>query len=287
MERDQALDALLALATETRLDAFRAIAEAGSQGLASRKLAGRLRTVRRTVAEQVGELVETGLVFESREGGDTRYVAEPHMLRALFAYLGGQAPGVGPDGEDEDRRPSARPFDKILAAGRRFNVLFLCTHNSARSIMAEAILNHDHGARFQAFSAGSAPSGEISADALALLERLGYPTEGLRSKSWDEFAAPSAPEMDFVFTVCDGAAAETCPVFPGTPMQAHWGVPDPRAVTGDPTRRRLAHLDAFRMLERRIGVFASLPFAALEQTALKRSLERIGADDAGALAGPE
>ena len=140
-----------------------------------------------------------------------------------------------------------------------FNVLFLCTGNSARSILAEAILNKVGAGKFHAFSAGSRPKGKVHPEALRLLESLHYDTRGLRSKAWTEFAAPGAPVLDFVFTVCDNAAGEACPVWPGQPMTAHWGIPDPAAVTGSPAEIALAFKDAYRMLERRIAVFAALP----------------------------
>ncbi|MGX1309539.1 arsenate reductase [Amorphus suaedae] len=160
------------------------------------------------------------------------------------------------------------------------NVLFLCTGNSARSILAESILNRDGASRFRAYSAGSQPKGAVHPYALELLERLNFPTEGLRSKSWSEFAEPGAPAMDFVFTVCDQAAAESCPVWPGQPMTAHWGIPDPAAAEGTEAERRLAFADAFRMLNARISLFLALPMASLDQLSLQRQLDRIGKADA-------
>jgi len=159
---------------------------------------------------------------------------------------------------------------------RVFNVLFLCTGNSARSIMAEAILNRAGQGRFQAFSAGSQPRGDVHPYALHLLEKLHYDVSGLRSKSWHEFAAPGAPKLDFVFTVCDHAAAETCPVWPGQPMIAHWGIPDPAAATGNEAEIRFAFADALRMLTNRINIFISLPFRSLDQLALQKQLDAIG-----------
>lgn len=157
-----------------------------------------------------------------------------------------------------------------------FNVLFLCTGNSARSIMAEAILNQIGKGRFTAFSAGSHPTGRPRPEALKEIEAAGMETAGLRSKSWDEFAAPGAPKLDFVFTVCDNAAQEQCPYWPGQPMTAHWGVADPAAVKGSPEEIARAFRDAFVVLERRIGLFLSLPLATLEEMAIKRELDRIG-----------
>ena len=157
-----------------------------------------------------------------------------------------------------------------------YNVLFLCTGNSARSIMAEAILNQRGKGRFTAYSAGSHPSGQPRPEALRQIESAGMPTTGLRSKSWDEFAAPGAPKMDFVFTVCDNAPNEQCPYWPGRPMTAHWGIPDPAAVKGTPEEITRAFRDAFVVLDRRIGLFLSLPLSTLDQLAIKREVENIG-----------
>jgi arsenate reductase len=162
------------------------------------------------------------------------------------------------------------------AGGKIFNVLFLCTGNSARSILAECILNRLGTGRFKAFSAGSHPTGRVNPHAIALLKRLNYPTDGLRSKSWDEFAAHGAPALDFVFTVCDNAAGEVCPVWPGQPMTAHWGIPDPAAATGTDAEIAAAFADAYRMLERRIGVFTSLPLTSLDRLTLQQRLDAIG-----------
>jgi len=164
----------------------------------------------------------------------------------------------------------------MTAASAPLNVLFLCTHNSARSIIAEAVLNRlGHGA-FRAFSAGSSPSGRVHPYALDLLRQLDYPTDAMRSKSWEEFSGPDAPKMDFVFTVCDNAANETCPVWPGQPMSAHWGLPDPSAAEGNESERRLAFADTHRMLNQRISVFTSLPLSALSKQSLQRRLDDIG-----------
>jgi protein-tyrosine-phosphatase len=159
---------------------------------------------------------------------------------------------------------------------RPFNVLFLCTGNSARSIMAEAILNKAGAGKFVAFSAGSQPKGQVHPEAMALLQSLGFDTARLRSKSWNEFATPGAPALDFVFTVCDNAAGEACPFWPGQPMTAHWGIPDPAAAEGSPAEIALAFKDAFRMLSQRIGVFAALPIHSLDRLSLQARLKEIG-----------
>ena len=157
-----------------------------------------------------------------------------------------------------------------------FNVLFLCTGNSARSIMAEAILNAKRNPAFTAYSAGSHPSGTVRPEALRQLETAHISTTGLRSKAWDEFSLPGSPKLDFVFTVCDNAGKEVCPVWPGQPVTAHWGVPDPAAVQGTPEEVKRAFRDAFFILERRIGLFLCLPLASLDLLALKKEVDEIG-----------
>src|SRR5579859_6309830 len=158
---------------------------------------------------------------------------------------------------------------------KRYNVLFLCTGNSARSIMAEAILRHKGSANFAAYSAGSHPAGKVRPEALRQIESARLPADGLRSKSWEEFSRPDAPQLDFVFTVCDNAAHEVCPVWPGQPVTAHWGVPDPAATHGSRTEIERAFREAFFLLDRRISLFLALPFKALDSLALKKELDRI------------
>jgi protein-tyrosine-phosphatase len=159
---------------------------------------------------------------------------------------------------------------------RIYNVLFLCTHNSARSVIAECVLNRLGKGRFMGFSAGSAPRGSIHPYALDLLRQQNYDVDALRSKSWDEFAQPGAPSLDFVFTVCDQAASEVCPIWPGQPMTAHWGIPDPSAAEGTEAERRYAFADTNRMLYQRISIFVSLPIASLDKLALQKRLDEIG-----------
>ena len=161
-------------------------------------------------------------------------------------------------------------------ADRPYNVLFLCTGNSARSIIAEAILNKSGAGNFRAYSAGSQPKGQVNPNAIRLLQSLGYDISGYRSKSWDEFAKAGEPKFDFVFTVCDNAAAESCPVWPGQPMTAHWGIPDPAEAKGTPAEIALAFKDAYRLLNQRIGIFTSLPLRSLDRLSLHRKLRDIG-----------
>ena len=166
-----------------------------------------------------------------------------------------------------------------MSSDRVYNVLFLCTGNSARSILGEAVLNHVGDGRFRGFSAGSTPKGEVNPVTLEVLEAAGIPTEGLRSKAWDEFATPDAPKMDFIFTVCDNAAGESCPVWPGQPMTAHWGIEDPAAADGPDFRRRAAFEDALRFMRNRVGAFVNLPLASIDRLALQSKLRGIGAQD--------
>jgi arsenate reductase (thioredoxin) len=174
------------------------------------------------------------------------------------------------------RRRALLQLTETTMSERAFNILFLCTCNSARSILAEAILGRLGAGKFRAFSAGSQPKGAVNPRTLALLASLGYDTADLRSKSWSEFARPGAPALDFVFTVCDNAAGETCPVWPGQPMTAHWGVPDPAEATGSEAEVALAFKDAYRMLHQRIAVFTALPIRSLGALSLQQRLKEIG-----------
>jgi arsenate reductase len=165
---------------------------------------------------------------------------------------------------------------KRTVAHQPFNVLFLCTGNSARSIMAEAILNKLGAGKFHAYSAGSQPRRQVHPETIRLLQGLGYDISSFRSKSWNEFAKPGAPSLDFAFTVCDNAAGETCPVWPGQPMTAHWGIPDPAEAKGNPAEIALAFKNAYRMLYQRIGIFTALPVRSLDSLTLQRKLDEIG-----------
>ena len=161
---------------------------------------------------------------------------------------------------------------------KTYNVLFLCTGNSARSIIAECVLNKLGRGRFRAFSAGSFPKGEVHPYAVELLRRQAFDTDALRSKSWNEFAAPGAPQLDFVFTVCDNARGEVCPIWPGQPMTAHWGMPDPAAAEGNEAERRLAFAETLRMLNNRVGAFVNLPLKSLDKLSLQKQIDEIGRD---------
>ena len=170
----------------------------------------------------------------------------------------------------------------IIMTDRIYNVLFLCTGNSARSILAEAILNREGKGHFRAYSAGSQPKGEVHPRSLDVLGKLGHDVSGFRSKNWDEFAAPGAPPLDFIFTVCDNAAGEVCPIWPGQPMTAHWGIPDPAAVEGSEAEQYAAFFDAYRMLFNRIALFTSLPLESIDRMSLQTKLADIGRETADA-----
>lgn len=174
-----------------------------------------------------------------------------------------------------------------MPADRVYNVLFLCTGNSARSILGEALLNHLGDGRFRGFSAGSQPKGEVNPMTLQVLAEAGISTDGLRSKSWDEFAVPAAPPLDFVFTVCDNAAGEACPVWPGQPMTAHWGIEDPAAANGPEFRRKAAFEDALRFMRNRVGTFVSLPLGTIDRLSLQTRLHGIGRMDGSTIRGPQ
>lgn len=177
-----------------------------------------------------------------------------------------------------DQSPNKTP-DKLQ---EHYNVLFLCTGNSARSVIGEAIMNRLGSPRFTAFSAGSQPKGSVHPYTLELLKGRNHPVEGLRSKSWEEFEGPDAPKLDFVFTVCDSAARESCPIWPGQPMSAHWGLPDPAAVEGAKAVKRAAFTETYRMLHQRISIFVNLPIASLDKLTLKKHLDNIGKSSAAA-----
>ena len=276
MEKSAVLDALAGLAQETRLDIYRLLVPAGAAGLAAGRIAQALGLPAATLSFHLAHLRQAGLVGLRREGRSLIYAADYAAMNGLIAFLAENCCG----------RPACVPAcDPLPASESRmrtpYNVLFLCTGNSARSILAESLLNHLGGGRFRAFSAGSFPSGAVRPEALALLREQGLPTEGLRSKSWNEFAAPGAPEMDFVFTVCDQAAGETCPLWPGHPVTAHWGIPDPAGATGSQAVVMLGFRAAARALETRIRLFLALPVETLDPLALHRETARIGQSRVG------
>lgn len=264
-----------------RLSVFRLLIHAGQSGMAAGEIAGALEVRENTLSANLALLAGAGLVQRRREGRSIRYFADLTTMRHLLDYLlsdccGGNPAICRPVINSQIFLPDTAPCPEVKMPDAAFNVLFLCTANSARSLIAEAILNNDPSGRFRAFSAGSQPSGQPDPRTLQLLERLDYDLGDIRSKSWDEFAGPDAPRMDFVFTVCDNAAGEVCPVWPGQPVTAHWGVPDPAAVEGNDAQKAAAFNRTHQMLAARLSAFASLPLDTLERGSLQARLDRIG-----------
>lgn len=273
MDKKLAIQALAALAQDTRLDIFRHLAQTGPQPAG--QIGERFGLAWATLSFHLNTLKRTGLLHCRREGRQLVYQADCGAVASLMAYLTEHCCML-PGGVCATPSLPTCEETTVMNQAASYNVLFLCTGNSARSILAETLLNHLGQGRFRAYSAGSHPAGRVNPYALKLLNNHGLPTEGLRSKSWDEFAQPGAPRLDFVFTVCASAAGEVCPVWPGQPMTAHWGVDDPTAATGDDAQKMLAFRKAFRELENRIKIFVSLPIQALDKIKLKVKLDEIG-----------
>lgn len=269
MHKKSALGALAALAHEDRLDMFRLLLDTGPGGSSARRIGERLGLTPAGVSAHLSELVHACLVLPRQAGPTILYTVNTELTTRLLAFLGGEAIPrsatalASLSGDNMD--------DKV------YNVLFLCTGNSARSIMAEAVLNTLGRGRFRAWSAGSQPAGAVHPLALEELAGTAYPLGRLRSKSWEEFSQPGAPHMDFIVTVCDKAAGETCPLWPGHPISAHWSFEDPAAVAGTEDERRAAFHRVYRQILTRMNLFASLPLHMLEKNAIKAELDGIGA----------
>lgn len=273
MELDGITARFAALAHPTRVALIRLLVGAGPDGLPAGEIATALGVAPSSLSFHLREMEAAGLLRATRAGRVIRYAAELDAVRGLAAFLTETCCDGRPDLCGEGFAASPGPS---AMATRLYTVLFLCTGNSHRSIMAEAILNREGAGRFRAFSAGSHPEGAVAPETLDLLRRLNHPVEGLRSKSWDEFTRPGAPELDFVFTVCDAAAGEICPAWPGQPMTAHWGVPDPARAAGRAAERGVALSDTYRMLANRIGIFVNLPIRSLDRLSLRNRLDEIG-----------
>ena len=277
METTDASAAFASLGSPVRLSLYRHLMVCGPDGDNAGNLAKQLGLVPSTLSFHLKEMEEADLVISWRVGRSIRYAANMLTMRQLIGFLvedccqGSSHLCVDLWPFIADQGGELKVSDEKI-----FNVLFLCTGNSARSIMAECILNREGQGRFRAYSAGSDPKGEVHPYALDILRNQNYATAGLRSKSWDEFAVPDAPEMDFVFTVCDRAAEEICPVWPGQPMTAHWGVPDPAAVEGKEAEKRAAFAETMRFLNNRISIFVNLPMRSLDRLALQKRLDDIG-----------
>lgn len=286
MEKKSALTALAALAQESRLDVFRLLVQAGPEGLAARKIADNLGITPPALSFHLKELTHACLVNPRQAGRSIIYSANLDTMGGLVQYLGEDCcNGIpcGPVGTlwsnhaaqagallPVSGSPAERAADKV------YNVLFLCTGNSSRSIMAEALLNTMGKGRFHGYSAGSFPTGAVNPFAIEQIQKTGYPVARLRSKSWDEFSLPDAPHMDFIFTVCDNAAGETCPVWPGHPVSAHWGFEDPAAAAGTDEQKRAVFNKVYRQILTRMNLFTSLPLHMLDKNAIQAQLDGIG-----------
>jgi protein-tyrosine-phosphatase/DNA-binding transcriptional ArsR family regulator len=288
MKTHDAIAAFAALAQESRLDVFRLLLRQAPYGLPAGQIADCLGVPASTLSSHLAQLERAGLLRSWREQRRIFYAADTEGFRTLLVFLTEECCSGHPEfcgylGSLDPLRPETALTDGILATREVsmteesvFNVLFLCTGNSARSIMAESIMNRLGEGKFQAYSAGSQPKGTVHPYALELLRNYHYPTEHLRSKSWDEFSGPEAPPLDFVFTLCDAAAQETCLVWPGQPITAHWGLPDPAAADGTEAEKQLAFVDTLRMLNNRISIFINLPVVTLNRQSLQQRLDAIG-----------
>jgi arsenate reductase len=290
MEKVAIVAALAALAQEARLDIFRFLVQTGPSGVCAGTIGERLALPPATLSFHLKVLQYARLAERRRQGRSLIYTANFDTMNTLMAYLtenccaGAAAacalPQYQTNGADKDATTTTSTTRKRhpmnTATDKTYNVLFLCTGNSARSVMAECALTRWGGRKFRAFSAGSYPKGEVHPVALRLLEQLNYSTAGLRSKSWDEFAQPDSPPLDFVFTVCDNAAGEACPAWPGQPMTAHWGVEDPAAFVGEDDKTLAFFNKIYLELESRIKIFSSLPLGALDNIKLQKRLDEIG-----------
>jgi protein-tyrosine-phosphatase/DNA-binding transcriptional ArsR family regulator len=283
LEAKDAVEMFAALSQSSRLELVRLLVRYLPYGLAAGDIARLLAIPQNTLSNHLSILQHAGLVHSRREGRSIIYAANKDLPTRLAAFLlddcsdiaaktcNPVAPGYG-----------VKPFPakrEAYMSNKTYNVLVICTGNSARSIMTEAILNREGAARIKAYSAGSHPKGEPHPTAIALLKELGYDTIGLRSKSWETFAAADAPSMDFIVTVCDSAAGEACPYWPGHPLVAHWGVPDPAAVDGTDAEKRAAFMEAYRRLVARVTAFINLDIERLDLASLKDRLAAIGKMD--------
>jgi arsenate reductase len=270
MTKATIIAALAALAQETRLDILRILVERGPKGMPAGQIGDRLRLPSPTLAFHLNQLRQATLVTSRRESRFIIYTAKFRTMNSLIEYLSEHCSG------DQSGHTGQHPPVTAPEQGRLLNVLFLCTHNSARSIMAECAMNRWGAGRFRAFSAGSKPRGAVHPITLEVLKELKYEMEGLRSKDWNELARPDGLPLDFVFTLCDRAAAEVCPTWPGQPITAHWGVSDPVSVKGTGPAKRQAFVKAYTNIEQRIRIFAALPIEAMQRFALENWVAEIG-----------
>lgn len=272
----QAAAVFAALSQETRLEAYRLLVRYHPFGLAAGDISRLMAVPHNTLSTHLAILQKAGLVRSRRESRSIIFAAEPARFAATQAFLTQGLKGTGP-GRARLEYPVKRPTD--VMSDKAYNVLVLCTGNSARSILAEAILNREGRGRFKAYSAGSRPKGRPHAVGIELLNSLGYDTADLRAKSWTEFAMADSPRMDFVITVCDAAAGEACPHWPGHPLVAHWGIADPAEVEGELAQKRAAFQETYRQLMSRITALVNMPIEKMGLSELKTQLAEIGTMD--------
>ena len=279
-----AIDALGALAQEHRLKTFRVLLQRGPSGVTAGEIAQRLGIAASALSFHLSHLERAGLLKSWRIKRNVYYAVDLDGARRLMTFLSADCCRTHPEICDGLIQFPSHPVSQEIRnmeameamEDKVYNILFLCTGNSARSIMAECILNRLGAGKFKGYSAGSLPKGRIHPFAIELLKNLNHSTDDLRSKSWDEFSTDDAPQVDFVFTLCDDAASEVCPVWPGQPMNAHWGLPDPAAVDGNDAEKHAAFADAYRMLNNRIDIFINLPMESLDRMTLQKRLDHIG-----------
>lgn len=283
LEAPEAIEILASLSQSSRLEVFRLLVRYLPYGLPAGDIARLLAVQHNTLSTHLASLEQAQLIVSRREGRSIIYAANRNRAHQLTSFLlanccnlSGEVCDVLATSDDELPFPAKR---EGYMSAMTYNVLVLCTGNSSRSILAEAILNREGAGRLHAYSAGSQPKDKPNPHALALLNELGYDTAEFRSKSWDEFAALDAPGMDFIITVCDSAAGESCPYWPGHPLAAHWGIPDPVAVEGTEAEKRAAFMEAYRRIAARITAFVNLDIEALDLATLKQKLAEIGAMD--------
>jgi protein-tyrosine-phosphatase/DNA-binding transcriptional ArsR family regulator len=278
LDSPDAVALLGALAQPTRLEIFRLLMRYRPHGLAAGDIGRLLAVAHNTLSTHLGVLEQVGLLASRREGRHIIFAAQAPRADALLGFLSEACCSERPPAcvAEVAPVPARREF---LASARPLRVLVICTGNSARSIMAEAVLNREGLGRIQAFSCGSRPREEPHPLAIGLLDELGYDTAGMRSKSWSEFLEPGAPDLDLVITVCDDAADDVCPTFPGVPMRVHWGLDDPAAVSGPQAARRAAFLQSYRDLTARVTAFVNLPLESMALSELEAELNAIGRMD--------
>jgi ArsR family transcriptional regulator, arsenate/arsenite/antimonite-responsive transcriptional repressor / arsenate reductase (thioredoxin) len=273
--KSNVITALAALAQETRLDIYRLLVERGPEGMPAGEIGDRLKLPSPTLSFHLNQLKHSGLVSSRRQSRLIIYAGKVRTMNSLLGYLTENCCVARKDDAIHRHAEDVRPAHQL-------NVLFLCTNNAARSVMAECAMNRLGAGRFHAVSAGSKPRGTVHPMTLEVLNELKYATEGLRSKDWDEFAQADSQPLDFVFTLCDRAAAEVYPTWPGQPIKAHWGVRDPLAAIGTGAATRKAFVNVYTELERRIRIFTALPIETLERFALERWVTEIGKLDLAA-----